>query len=219
MRNIKRYSLIATILLFSAGAFAQGLNKYGQIITNPAAYLNKNGAVGSTTGLSKSGQQFNVPPAPGVPYQGGTIVYIFQNGDAGYVAGETHGLIASNEDVGYSQWGCRGTTTAATGIAIGTGSSNTALIMASCSDANIPAKLCADYRGGDYTDWYLPSKDELKKIYLSRSLLSNVNSYLYWSSSEFSSAETWRQNLSVGNGSQQQFGKNSNSHVRAMRTF
>jgi len=51
--------------------------------------------------------------------------------------------------------------------AIGTGKANTAAILA--IDANAPAaKACVDYRGGDKDDWFLPSKNELYRIYDNR---------------------------------------------------
>lgn len=218
MDNIKSYVITAIIMLITSCTFAQGLNKYGQNTSTAAAYLNKNGRIGFSDWLNKTGK-ITADPTQGMQYQGGTVVYIFQNGDAGYLPGETHGLIASNEDVGYAIWGCPGVATNATGTAIGTGISNTAKVLAACSTAGTPAKLCDDYTGGGYTDWYWPSKDELNKIYLSLSYFTNINSYLYWSSSEVSSANAFRQHMAAGNGGQPQFGKNSHSHIRAMRTF
>ena len=53
---------------------------------------------------------------------------------------------------------------AGTGTEIGTGKQNTALILA--VDADAPAaKACADYRGGGFSDWFLPSRDELFMMY------------------------------------------------------
>ncbi|MBA0883085.1 DUF1566 domain-containing protein [Flavobacterium undicola] len=219
MRNIKNYLLITIVLFIANGTFAQGISKYGQIISTTTSYLNKNGGIGFYDGLTLTGNVTISPLGPGIKYQGGTIVYLFQNGDTGYVPGETHGLIASNEDVGYTGWGCPGVATNAIGTVIGTGVTNTATILAICNAAGTPAKLCDDYAGGGYTDWYWPSKDELNKIYLTLSYFTNVNAYLYWSSSEVSSANAIRQHMAPGNGGQPQFGKNSNSHIRAMRTF
>ncbi|HEY0057272.1 MAG TPA: hypothetical protein VGB63_18125 [Pedobacter sp.] len=210
--------LVALSMIGTNYALAQGLDKNGQIISSEAAYISKNGAIG-LSGVSLYGQFQLTSNSLGQSYQGGIIIYIFQSGDPGYVSGQVHGLIASTEDVGYTGWGCSGVTTSATGTALGTGSTNTASILAACVTAGVPAKLCFDHRGGGYSDWYLPSKDELNKMYLNRSYLSNISQYIYWSSSETSSTSAWRQNQTNGNGSQQSFGKTSNSHIRAMRTF
>ena len=159
-----------------------------------------------------------VPIYVGDSYGGGTVVYIFQPGDSRYVAGETHGIIAATSDVSYSSWGCTTTATGATGTAIGTGASNTASIIANaCVDANNPAKLCADYRGGGYSDWFMPSRDELNLFFTSRVAIGNLATYIYWSSSETASNGAWRQNFTTG--SMQTFGKTSGSHIRPARYF
>jgi hypothetical protein len=123
---------------------------------------------------------------------GGKVAYIFQNGDPGYVVGETHGLVASSGDLThYARWGCTGTQLAgASGTALLTGNQNTIDIIAGCSESGIAAKLCADYSvtvsGTTYSDWWLPSKDELEKLYINRALIGGFNAPTvdYWTSTQ-----------------------------------
>jgi hypothetical protein len=123
---------------------------------------------------------------------GGKVAYIFQNGDPGYVAGEVHGLVASSGDLThYARWGCTGTQLAgAWGTALLTGNQNTLDIVAGCAESGIAAKLCADYTvtvgGTTYSDWWLPSKDELEKLYANRASIGGFNAPTvdYWTSSQ-----------------------------------
>ena len=50
--------------------------------------------------------------------------------------------------------------------------------------AETAAKLCSNLNTGGYSDWYLPSKDELNKLYLQKMLLGGFKEVCYWSSSE-----------------------------------
>ena len=74
-----------------------------------------------------------------------------------------------------------------TSIAIGAGSSNTQKMLLGCTSG--AANTVAAYRGGGLSDWFLPSKDELKALHSVRAtaglgVFRGV--YAYWSSSEFS---------------------------------
>ena len=123
---------------------------------------------------------------------GGIIAYIFQNGDPGYVAGEVHGLVASSSDLSaYVRWGCNGATlSGAWGTSLLTGNQNTSDILAECSEGGIAASVCADYtitvNGTTYSDWWLPSIDELGKLFASRGSIGGFSTptTLYWSSSQ-----------------------------------
>jgi hypothetical protein len=79
--------------------------------------------------------------------------------------------------------------------AIGTGSANTDSIIAQNGGLASAAKLCADYQIEGFTDWYLPSYDELHQLYIQRGIF--VTDYYspfstdgsYWSSSEGSETD------------------------------
>jgi hypothetical protein len=167
-------------------------------------------------------------------YQGGKVAYILVNGDPGYDATTQHGLIAATSDQSRKiTWDrltgefplYQGTNRGAIGTAIGTGFSNTSNIIASQGGiaTSYAAGVARAYTGGGYTDWYLPSKDELNKLYLNRvaigGFISNSNG-LYWSSSEIQSPpyhSVWLQDFS--NGGPLSFFKNFDVNVRAIRSF
>ena len=132
----------------------------------------------------------NPTPTPtiaiGQSYQGGKIAYILQAGEIGYDANVQHGLIAAPSDQGTAEWGCYGTEiSGADGTAIGTGAQNTIDIMNGCSEVGIAARLCGDLVLGGYSDWYLPSLDELNQLYINRVAIGGFANYYYWSSTEY----------------------------------
>ena len=153
-----------------------------------------------------------VPLAIGQAYQGGIIVYIDGTG--------LHGLIAATSDQGTSVTWVNGSylTTGATGKAIGTGLANTnAIISSQGNTGTYAAKICRDYRGGGYSDWYLPSRDELNQIYINRTAIGSFANNPYWSSTESSDYDAWFQYFSF---TYQSYDIKFNTlNVRAVRSF
>jgi hypothetical protein len=134
-------------------------------------------------------------------YQGGKVAYILVSGDPGYDVNTQHGIIAATSDqIGGIQW-YNGSyiNTGATGTAIGTGFSNTNKIIASQGGTatSYAAGVARAYTGGGYTDWYLPSRDELNKLYLSRFVIGRYVTDAYWSSSERNNINAWAQDFFI----------------------
>jgi hypothetical protein len=160
----------------------------------------------------------------GQSYQGGKVAYILVKGDPGYDPNTQHGIIAATSDQSDQliriKWD-KGTytITGATGTAIGTGLSNTNKIIVSQGEPAISyaAGLARAYTGGGYTDWYLPSKDELEKLSYTREIIGGFVNYYYWSSSEFDLRKAWYQTFFSGR--QYTTVKGEPAIVRAIRLF
>jgi len=178
--------------------------------------------------------RFSTPIALGSVYGGGIIAYLLTSLDAGYDANVQHGLIVSTNNLSSTNatWGC-GTSLINTSTALGTGAANTTKIINSgsgCALASAAAKLCDDYsvtvNGTTYSDWYLPSKDELQILYTNRGFYSNMGddtTPIFPSSSESSATQYYAQYFATNYRGQYNYPtKNTTSQfigVRAVRSF
>ncbi len=164
----------------------------------------------TTTSLAGTAKEITVTESlvVGDSYGGGKVAYIFQIGDTGYVEGEVHGLIAATADnnsgtgIGWSNVSLDLIGITAQGTAIGTGQANTSAIISQPGHISSAAKVCSDYSiiigNVTYDDWFLPSKDELNKLYANKAAIGGFSAVDYWSSSEYNVNYAWFHDFSIG---------------------
>ena len=148
----------------------------------------------------------------GQSYQGGIIFFID--------ATQQHGLIAALNDQGTGIAWSNGSSivTNATATANGTGASNTRkIVRAQGKTGTYAALLCSRFKNDGFTDWYLPSRDELNLLYQQRAVVGGLSATNYWSSSEVSRGKAWDQEF--GGGFQFKDIKTFTLNVRAIRSF
>ncbi|MFZ4549026.1 MAG: DUF1566 domain-containing protein [Bacteroidales bacterium] len=209
----------------SPGGFTGTLNQAGSGtitvngLTNGTAYTFAVTATNATgTSEASSASNSMTPVGIGQSYGGGIVFY---------VDGTGHGLIAATEDqhtlygftVNWAVVTYQSTSVPlGTGTTIGTGSANTDHIIAQNGAGNTyAAGLARSYNGGGYSDWFLPSKDELFLMYTQKVAIGSFASESYWSSSEYNNSSAWYQVFL--DGMQNYKNKSFVFRVRAIRAF
>jgi hypothetical protein len=150
----------------------------------------------------------------GQSFGGGIICYLDNSGQ--------HGLIAALNDqsVGIQWYNGTNVPIITTGMAIGSGQSNTIAIISNQGQGTYAAIMCDNLVLNNYDDWFLPSKDELNTMYINLKAkgLGNFADGHYWSSSEYKTdTNAWYQYFGLG--SQNSAGKEYEYYVRAIRAF
>ena len=212
-----------TGLTGAAGAIGPKGDRGETGATGPAGAT---GAIGPKGDQGPAGISFGTDGQPlhyiGESYGGGTVFFVYDNGQ--------HGLIAAPTDQSTSikWWNGTGRYTGSKGDGLRAGEMNTAMIVAAQvpdnQTSNFAARVCADYSvssgGITYGDWYLPSKYELGLLYQNRDKVPNLASAVYWSSTEFNQIVAWYIDFSNGNVDYNDFNKSAaNYYVRAIRSF
>lgn len=164
----------------------------------------------------------------GKEYQGGKIAYFFQPGDPGYIAGQNHGLIVAKENIfifinpgSYSFafiWHGLGYLNVTTSYELGTGLANTNAIVAALGNSgNYAAKVCYSLVLNGYSDWYLPSHDELYILYQNKNVINSNLRFDFWSSTQNDSINAWKINFETGKFNS--WSAHTDLQVRAIRNF
>lgn len=120
-------------------------------------------------------------------YEGGLIYYLNTS--------QGNGLIAHTQDNSSSvNWGGFGDIVGANDSNIGAGKANTSVIISYLSDINSAAGFCDNLVLNNYSDWFLPSKDEM--YIMMKRLIGKKNVYFgaisgYWTSTNYDFYKVW----------------------------
>jgi hypothetical protein len=148
----------------------------------------------------------------GDTYAGGLVFYLDST--------NLHGYVCAESNQGYTQWGCNSTNvTGAAGTAIGTGQANTAAIVATGCAAGYAANICSDLVLNGYSDWFLPSREELRlmALNLGASGAGDFGTDQYWSSTQ--SGTNYAVSVNMTDANTYTYYKDNFKPFRAIRAF
>jgi hypothetical protein len=149
----------------------------------------------------------------GESYGGGIVFYVYDGGK--------HGLIAATSDQSTGTTWYNGGYAAANAPfdGINAGIRNTTSITTVYQTGSYAAEICAFFNGGNFGDWYLPSKYELNLLYQQKTIVGGFANETYWSSTELHPNNARASTQTFTNGVQNNHDKSSTFYVRAIRAF
>ena len=191
---------------------------YLNAIDNLSSYESRYDKFAFTLGALTKGQyRYEVTENPAT-YAAGDFVQggLYTFTDSGYAY-----ITAAMDQSSNAPWGCEGTDIAGTVGSIGTGPANTALIVANCATAGIAARLADQLVLNSFSDWFLPSLEELAMMWpeLVSDGLGSFANHTYWSSTQASDTQAFTVDMNNGNQGTHSKGNTSNRYTRAMRRF
>jgi hypothetical protein len=161
-------------------------------------------------------------------YQGGIIFDVYNDQD-----GNEHGLIVSLNDVSNGTgWSNVGNTLIGIGAqSLWNGQENSNAVINQAGHTTSAAQICTDYSYDGFSDWYLPSIDELNLLRNARYFINKIADNdgdpltnpithfdYYWSSTEAKSNTAFV--IQFGTGDIATIGKNTAQYrIRAVRKF
>jgi Protein of unknown function (DUF1566) len=154
---------------------------------------------------------------------GGVIFWVNAAGTEGLVCAIT------DQSSGIQWYNGLSLNTTALGKVIGTGQANTTAIINAQGIGSYAAKLCDDLTLNGFSDWFLPSIDELKQMRINKSIIdatsvansgTAIEATRYWSSTEYSESLHAAEAVSFTSSSATflEF-KSMNHRVRAIRDW
>ena len=192
---------------------------YLNAVDNLSSYESRYDKFAFTLGALTKGQyRYEVTENPAT-YAAGDIVQggLYTFTDSGYAY-----ITAATDQSTSAPWGCQGTLIAegATPEAIGQGIINTASIVAGCATEGIAARLADQLVLNGFSDWFLPSLDELTEVYtnLASAGLGSFVNQSYWSSTQATDTQAFTVDMNNGNANFHNKSQ-TNRHTRAMRRF
>jgi len=227
------YSVTLSILDVSSGRFSHSTSQFmsntSADIYNKTAELVRN----FQQGMSAEGDKVVQGGKGGTGVTGATATYkvgdfgpaggyIFF--DKGVFSGGWRYLETAPAETEFSaQWGAYNQDVPGTGTAVGSGKRNAQIIverLKQLKESVRAAQLCTSLNFDGFTDWFLPSRDELDLMYknLRQKGLGGFSNNWYWSSSQSSNKYTWGQDFSNGYQGSGNL-KNYTHSVRAVRAF
>lgn len=154
---------------------------------------------------------------------GGVIFWVNAAGTEGLVCAIT------DQSAGIQWYNGQSLNTAALGKAIGTGQANTTAIINAQGMGSYAAKLCDDLTLNGFSDWFLPSIDELKEMRINKAIIdatsvansgTAIEATRYWSSTEYNESLHAAEAVSFTSSSATFLEFKSTSHkVRAIRDW